>query len=140
MNDKSIKKDFGKASKKPTVQRNYSHKELVEKIDRYATVAKTEDQKKEMLDIKDKYIKRSQELPGRRFARNLHYQQGIRASIHTRETLKSFDKQDKLQDQRDRNRVVKQAKEYYHKNYSLTKLHGEVAKDNKSKEISKDRS
>ncbi len=139
MNDRTIKENFNKKAKKPTIQRNYSHKELIEKIDRYASVAKAKDQKKEMLDIKERHIKRTQELPGRRFARNLHYQQGIRRSIHPRETLENLNKQDKLQDQRDRNRVVKKAKDYYHKNYSLTKLHSDATKDNKSKDISKDK-
>ena len=123
MEDKTIKDDFNFASKKPetTPKRNYSHKEVIEKIDAMASVRKTDKQKEEMLRIKDKYVERVTQGGVNRVVRRRNYQMGIAAGIHPRETLERLETLDRIQDQRLRNKTMAKAKDYYHRNYSISK-------------------
>lgn len=143
MTEKSSKSDFNKA-KGSTEKKNepdYSHKQVIEKTDMYAKFAKTGEQQKNMRDIKDKYVKRKEELQQRRYTRNRNYFLGRDANIHPEETLKRLERQDKQQDQRMRNRTMKEAKSYYHRNYSLSKTtFKETANKTKTKDQSMDKS
>ena len=124
--DKNPKKNtFNTSAKKPKAspqkQRNYSNEEVVKKTDHMASVAKTAEQKKEMLDIKDRYFQRSLKKQANRGERRHNLEMGIRAGIHPRGVIEREDAQNKIADQQDRNRTVKEAKNYYHRNYSLSK-------------------
>ncbi len=123
MEDKTSKPDFNKSNgaEKPKFHRNYTGKEMIQIIDGYASVAKTPEQEKDMLDIKDDYIRTREQRIASMPARDRYYQDGIEAGLHPRETLENLDRQAREQDQRDRNRAVDKAKTYYHRNYSLSK-------------------
>ena len=136
MKNISSKGNFNNSGKKPKVTknvRNYSHKEVVIKSDRYASVAKTGKQQKDMQEIKDQYFKRSLEKQVNRGERDRNLRMGIDAHIHRRDVLERQEKQDKVIDQSDRNKTMKKAKEYYQRNYSTTKAFKEVNKKPKVK-------
>lgn len=141
MDGKSSKDSFMKASSKPMPKRNYSHREIVEKTDRFASVAKTGDQKKDMLEIKDNYYLDKEKANVNRFIRNRNFEMGKRAGLHQGRTREDLERQDKVQDQDKRNKTMKAAKTYYHKNYSLSKTFKEAAKKPKTKtrDVSKDK-
>lgn len=141
LDGKTSRPDFDRAKGggKPKQARNYSHGQLVSKIDRYASVAKTGKQKKDMLGLKEGYEQENERKAMNRGARDEHFRQGQRAGIHQMDTLQGLHGQDRETDQRDRNRTAKEAKRYYHRNYSLSKSHREAASKGKGKDITVDK-
>ena len=141
MEGKTRKPRFNKASGFVKLQRhsNYAHKHLIQKIDHYAHFAKTAQQQKDMLSIKAHYVVRKEQLQRVRYGqRTSNYLLGIRTGIHPKSTLERLGLQDKQQDQRTRNHTAKDAKNYYHRNYSLSKSFKETLNRTKSKERDKD--
>lgn len=131
LDGKTSKAAFNKASgsKKKKAHRNYSHKELMDKIDRYASVAKTGRELRDVTDIKKAYVDRNLEKAGNRLVRNHHFRQGIRAGIHPKETLDNLERMDREQDKGDRNAVAGKVKRYVHRNYAPSQLFNANAKD-----------
>jgi len=84
MDGKTSKPAFDKArtNKKSVPRRNYTHKELIMKTDAYASVAKTKEQEKEMLDLKDEYYVDKEKTVVNRFVRNRNFEMGKRAGLH----------------------------------------------------------
>lgn len=123
--------EFNKASGAdvPKAQRNYSHKELTEKLDRYASVAKSGKELKDTLDMKKEYVDGNVKKADNRARRNHFYKMGMKAEIHPHETLKNLDKLDKEQDQWDRNTVAERVGDYARRNYTPTQKFNANAKD-----------
>jgi len=140
MDGKTSKPAFDKArtNKKTMPRRNYTHKELIMKTDAYASVAKTKEQEKEMLDIKNEYYVDKEKTNVNRFVRNRNFEMGKRAGLHQGKTIEDLERQNKVVDQGKRNKAMDKAKTYYYKNYSLPKIHKEAVERSKSKDISKD--
>ncbi len=142
LDGKTGKTEFNKASgagkvKKP--HRNYSHKELLDKMDRYSSVAKTGRQLRDTTDMKKEYLERNLQKADRRLVRNHHYRMGIKKDIHPKETLENLRQQDKEQDQRDRNKVADKVKDYTHRNYTPSQIFNAHAPE-KPKDMSIDKS
>ncbi len=131
LDGKTSKPGFNKESgaDRPKPQRNYSHKQLIEKIDRYASVAKTGKQLKDVLDIKSEYVGRNLKKAENRSVRNNHYRLGARANIHPRETIENLRQQDRQHDQSDRNRVAGEVKAYAHRNYAPSQVFNAHARE-----------
>ena len=62
---------------------------------------------------------------------------GQKAGIHPRESIERLEQKDKNVDQHARNRVAKKAKDYYHRNYSLSKEYSESVRQTKIKDSRK---
>lgn len=141
MKGESNKDRFNKKSKKSVPKRNYSEREVVVKIDRFSSVAKTAKQKNKMLKIRQEYYAGKEKTAVHRFIRNKNFELGKRAGLHSTKTMEDLQLQDKTQDQNRRNTTMEKAKTYYHKNYSLSKRHKETVQKSKTKpkEISKER-
>ncbi len=112
---------FNKTNQKPVIHKNYTHWQLLKKINLYKSLAKTKEQKKVVEKIKGEYETKEQKKPGNRFARKIHFEQGKSAMIHPQETKKNLENQYIKQDQRERNKLALKAKNFYHKNYSVSK-------------------
>lgn len=130
MEGKSSKPAFDKANpKQEKPKRNYSHKKLMRSIDAYASVAKTAQHKKEMLDIKDNYVLDKEKANADRTTQRINLRQGYRAGIHHRSAMGHVENNERQADQQNRNKTMDKAKSYYHRNYSLSKNFKAVAKD-----------
>lgn len=125
MDGKTSKPAFNTEAKKepekPKSKRNYSHWTLLEKTDLYASMAKTGQQQKEMLDIKDEYLADKNKKTVNRVAQHFNLAMGIRAGIHARGAIERSEEYNKNIDQHKINQTMKKAKTYYHRNYSLSK-------------------
>ena len=100
---------------------DYSQKEMVELIDRYARFAKIKTHRDEMLGIKDRYYTLTMELNHNRGMQLKSFDDGFRAGLHSYKDRERLEKQFKREDQQNRNKTVVRAKAYYHQNYSLSK-------------------
>ena len=132
---KSLSKTFKKTSargrnkykskisqqKRYGLKRKYSHKELIEFVQHYGNFTKTEQQQKDMDDIIDQYRDTQQKKSENRGHRNNKIIQAAGSRMDGEKVTQEFEKIDKLYDTQDRNITVKKAKDYYHRNYSLSK-------------------
>lgn len=103
------------------LKRDYSQKEMVELIDRYARFAKIKTHRDEMLGIKDRHYTLTMEMNQTRGMQLKSFDDGFRAGLHNYKDRERLEKQFKLEDQQNRNKTVARAKTYYHQNYSLSK-------------------
>lgn len=123
--------EFNKASGAdiPKPQRNYSHQEVHEKLDRYASVVKTGKELKDTLGMKMEYVDDNLKKAENRARRNHFYKMGMKAEIHPHETLKKLKEMDKQQDQWDRNSVAERVGDYVRRNYTPPQMFNANAKD-----------
>ncbi|MCB0518507.1 MAG: hypothetical protein H6577_10015 [Lewinellaceae bacterium] len=132
LDGKTSKPGFTKASgsdKQPKAHRNYSHNEVMDKLDRYASVAKTGKELKDVLDMKKEYVDTNLKKAENRAVRNYYYRMGARAEIHPRETLENLQRADKDQDQWDRDAVAERAGNYARRNYAPPQMFNAHARD-----------
>ena len=136
-NVKSIKGEFRKSvvQEKAKPHRNYSEKEMIEKIDRYAHFAKSNGHRKVMRDIKQKHYGDKQHREQKRGIQVKHGMDGIKAGLHDRFAMDNVKANFAKKDQQERSFAVAQAKLYYHQNYSLSKTY----KENLERQMSKTR-
>ena len=142
LDGKSGRPGFNKAGgteKKARPRRNYSHRELTDRIDRYASVAKTGRQLRDILDTKKEYLDGNLKKAENRSARNRNYRLGVRAGIHPNESMENLRRQDREQDQGDRNKVAAKVKAYAHRNYTPSQIYNAHAME-KPKDRSIDKS
>ncbi len=143
MIDKTNKDAFDEAAKKKEeqdkkVKRNYSHKQLMSKLETYKSIAKTGEQQKFMNTQKEAYLKKNNKKVHDRMERNYNATMGIQVGIHDRNIVPQLMSNDKKIDQDDRNKVAKNAKSYYHRNYSVSKDFAKKASADKTKGKEKD--
>ena len=113
--------------------RNYSHKEVVEKLDYLAAVAKPWKQQKEMLNMKDDYLAREKRKESSRPLKYLRYQQERENEERLWDKFRNLCMVDKELDRRYRIKIVKSAKKIYRRNFSLSKKFKTAAIKGKSK-------
>lgn len=141
MTDDTSKTDFNQsgANRKNLPKRNYTHKQVIQKTNTMARLAKTAEQQKDMLALKDRYLKRKDHISRMRPFRDANLLMGMRAGIHQGDVFKWQQQEDKVADQYARNRTMKKANALY-RNYSLSKTfnnHAPPKGKNKDKEMDK---
>lgn len=74
-----------------------------------------------MEGLKKDYIEKQEKKPLNRFIRARNFQMGQRAMLHSDRSLDQLSKEENAIDQQERNQTMRHAKDFYHRNYSLSK-------------------
>lgn len=133
--DLSKEKDFNEAAGNKTKieedKKNYSRKELYQKLNNYALTARNGKDFSFMQELKDEYEAKISKKDTAALKRNYHFNHAKSKGLHQKISLKKLEEDRAISDQQDRNNAVKEAKQYYHQNYSLKKSFSKVAPLNK---------
>jgi len=123
MNESKNRDNFNKlnGNQKINSHRNYTHWELLEKIDKYERFTKTKEDRDKLLKAKADYIKRNEKKVLNRARRDEVFAMGWNRGISRDKTHLDLYEGDKLQDERDRQKLAKSMKGHYHKNFSLSR-------------------
>ena len=118
----SAKKDAkSKTPNRSTPLKEYTHDDVMGKTQNMITAARTPEQRKVIHDIQQGYEAIQARKDQSRIDRNAKFAMGLRAGIHPGKSYDDLLRDDHKRDQIDRNQVMKEAKDYYHQNYSLRK-------------------
>lgn len=99
---------------------NLSDHELRERLDNYSRIRDHRDHYFEVQQMKQKYEQELSRVEEKRNVARIHYGQGVRAGLpHT--PIDNLEAIHKYQDQKLRDDVARDAKNYYHENNSLSK-------------------
>lgn len=108
---------------KSTPPKDYTPKEVMDKTTNMIAAARTPEQRKVIYDLQQGYKTAREKKEASRNDRNLKFAMGIRKGLHQNKTLTDLQRSDKIQDQFDSREVMREAKGYYHRNYSLRKTY-----------------
>jgi len=129
--------------KKPWRNRhkNYTHHQLLDQLDRYAARAKTKEQRDEILKRKEKYKKHHDRKHINEASRPVNFKAGQDIGLHAHITPYEMHQQELDIEQSKRNSIAREARKFYHKNYSaskdFSKKKGNVVKNVKPLKVEK---
>ncbi|MDF1864396.1 MAG: hypothetical protein P1U70_06160 [Saprospiraceae bacterium] len=145
----SSKNTFNEKAKnnasKPKIKapRNYDAHEVEKKLDNYTAVAIKKEHKGKMKQIKNNYLEAKKYTDYNSGARSKFFEDGKKVGLHYNVSETDFQKSAAKTEQAKRNKTVKEAKEFYHRNYSLKvnsqKYFPNKVKQHKNKNVSKDK-
>lgn len=126
MSDKSknkLTRNFNEKSEKPVkYKKGLKDPEVRQTLQNYTRIAKKDSPHRgKMEEMKKKYSKAAEKRNANHIRRVQNFRSGQEAGLHSEQTLEQFISQERSIDQNLRDKTVKNAKKYYHKNFSTTK-------------------
>lgn len=116
-----------------------SHKYFIEQLQLYASLAKTQEQRKKMEFIIDTYREKKQTKAYKRMSRNNKIIRFMGSKIEGWTVMRHFEEIDKMLDADDRRLQLKGARNYYHRNYSLSQQFRRAKTPTKTKDVERDK-
>lgn len=99
---------------------NLSHEELNERLENYSKIGNQKEQFFAIQRLREKYNREIRESQEKRAKTDIYYAQGVRSGL-PQASYEKIKEQREQEDQKRRNEILKEAKQYYSKHNSLTR-------------------
>jgi|GEM_PF-3708703 len=134
--DQSREQDFNEAAGNKTKieedKKDYSRKDMYQKLNNYTLTAKNGKDLSFIQELKDKYEEKISKKDASTLKRNYYFNHAKSKGLHQNVSINKLEEDRALSDQRDRNNTVKEARQYYHQNYSLKKSFSKEVRPDKT--------
>ncbi len=101
-------------------ERAISEKELHENLNTFEQLAEEPKDKFSVMRFRNNYLDAKERAVDRNGAQREHFQQGVQKGIHPEQDIEKLETNKRLEYQQLKKDTMKEAKDYYHTNYSLT--------------------
>lgn len=120
-------------------ERIISEKELHHKLDTFEQLAEEPKDKFAVMRFRNNYLDAKERVASKNGIQREHFLQGVDKGIHKDDDIKNLDNNIRLEDQQQKKDSLKEAKDYYHTNYSLTiKFSEKTLSKEKNKQMDKE--
>lgn len=112
-------------------RRDYSVDEVHQLMNNYKTLAERDEDQRFMKDLHQHYMESVGNQEVVNYAQQMEFNLGLDVGIQTEQGRERIIENHELRFQDIRNDIIRQAKEYYHPNYSMSKDFEEVSREDK---------